>query len=62
MAESKCIVALSDHSDFDGLMEYVRLSRPKLVITDNFRAGYAEALAKEIRQCFNISALALPIR
>lgn len=60
MAENEYVVALSDHSDFDGLMEYVRLSRPELVITDNFRVGYAEALAKEIRRRFNISALALP--
>lgn len=60
MAENEYVVALSDHSDFDGLIEYVRLSRPKLVITDNFRVGYAEALAKEIKRRFNISALALP--
>jgi len=53
-------VAFSDHSDFDGLMEYVRRSKPKLVITDNFRAGHAETLAKEIRKRFGISAVALP--
>ena len=54
------MVALSDHSDFDGLMEYVRRSKPKLVITDNFRAGHAGTLAKEIRKRFGVSALALP--
>jgi putative mRNA 3-end processing factor len=62
IAENEYVIALSDHSDFDGLMEYVRLSRPKLVITDNFRVGYAEMLAKEIRKRFNIPALPLPKR
>jgi len=60
VAEKEYVVALSDHSDFDGLVEYVRRSKPKLVITDNFRAGRAETLAKEIRKRFGISALALP--
>ncbi len=54
------VVAFSDHSDFDGLIEYVRLSKPKLVITDNFRIGHARTLAREIRKRFGISAVALP--
>ena len=62
IAENEFVIALSDHSDFDGLMEYVRLSRPKFVITDNFRVGYAEMLAKEIGKRFGVSALALPER
>ena len=62
IAENEFIIALSDHSDFDGLMEYVRLSRPKFVIADNFRVGYAERLAKEIGKRFMVSALALPKR
>jgi len=62
IAEKEYIIALSDHSDFDGLMEYVRRARPKLVITDNFRIGYAETLAKHIQRRFNIPALALPKR
>jgi putative mRNA 3-end processing factor len=55
-------IALSDHSDFDGLMEYVRRSKPKLVITDNYRVGHAETLAKEIRKRLGIVATALPNR
>jgi putative mRNA 3-end processing factor len=58
--EKEYIIALSDHSDFNGLIEYVRRAKPKLVITDNFRVGYAEKLAKEIYRRFGISALALP--
>jgi putative mRNA 3-end processing factor len=62
IADREYVVALSDHSDFEGLMEYVRLSKPKFVITDNFRVGYAETLAKEIHKRFRISAVALPKR
>lgn len=60
IAENEYVVALSDHSDFEGLMEYVRRSKPKLVITDNFRVGYAQTLARHIQKRFNISAVALP--
>jgi hypothetical protein len=38
----------------------VKRSKPKIVITDNFRVGYAETLAKEIHKRLGISALALP--
>lgn len=62
ISEKEYIVALSDHSDFDGLLEYVRLSKPKLVIADNFRVGYAEIFAKEVKKCFGVSAVALPRR
>ncbi|MFP3985046.1 MAG: MBL fold metallo-hydrolase [Candidatus Bathyarchaeia archaeon] len=58
--EKEYTVALSDHSDFKGLLEYVRQSRPKLVITDNYRAGDAEALAKEITKQLGVKAEALP--
>lgn len=60
IGNNEYVVALSDHSDFDGLMEYVRLSKPKLVITDSFRVGHAETLAKEILRRYGISAIALP--
>jgi hypothetical protein len=62
IADKEYVIALSGHSDFDGLMEYVRHSKPKFVITDNFRIGYAETLAREIRKHFGISAVALPKR
>ncbi|MBS7647734.1 MAG: MBL fold metallo-hydrolase [Candidatus Bathyarchaeia archaeon] len=62
IAEKEYVIALSDHSDFDGLMEYVRRSKPRLVITDNFRVGYAETLAKHIQRSFNVPAVALPKR
>jgi putative mRNA 3-end processing factor len=58
--DKEYIVALSDHSDFNGLLEYVRRSKPELVITDNFRVSNGEPLAKEIRKRFGIPAVALP--
>jgi putative mRNA 3-end processing factor len=54
------LVALSDHSDFDDLIEYVRRSKPKHVITDNYRVSYGETLAKEIKKRLGIPALAMP--
>ena len=53
------LVALSDHSDFDGLIEYVKQSKAKQVITDNFRSN-GDALAKEISKRLGVSAVAMP--
>ncbi len=61
-ADKEYVVALSDHSDFDGLLEYVRRAKPKLVITDNFRVGHAETFAKEVHKRLGITAVALPKR
>jgi len=58
--EKEYVVALSDHSDFEGLLEYVRLCKPKEVITDNYRMGDAKALAREIWRRFKIPAKPLP--
>jgi len=54
------VVALSDHSDFDGLIEYVRRCNPKEVVTDNYRVSHGEVLAREIRRRLGISAVAMP--
>ena len=54
-------VTLADHADFDGVMTYVRESKPKLVLTDSKRHGYKAAqLAREIENQFNVKAKALP--
>jgi len=60
ISTNEYVIALSDHSDYDWLMEYIRRSKPKLVITDNYREGHAETLAKEIHKHHAITALALP--
>lgn len=54
------LIALSDHSDFDGLIEYVKRSKAKKVVTDNYRSN-GDALAKEIRKRLGIAAIAMPI-
>jgi len=53
-------IALSGHSDFDGLLQYVEKCGPKMVITDNHRFGDAFALAKEIERRLNIPAKPVP--
>jgi len=55
------LVALSDHSDFDGLLEYVKRSKAKQVITDNYRSN-GDALAREINKRLGVSAVAMPRR
>jgi putative mRNA 3-end processing factor len=53
-------VALSGHSDFNGLLRYVEECRPKMVMTDNHRCGDAFSLAKEIERRLNIPAMPVP--
>jgi putative mRNA 3-end processing factor len=62
VGEKEHIVALSDHSDFNGLIEYVRQAKPKQVITDNHGGGHGETLAKEIKKRLNIPAIAMPCK
>jgi putative mRNA 3-end processing factor len=60
IGEKEYNLALSDHSDFNGLLRYVEESKPKLVITDNFRIGDAQVLAQEIQKRLGIRSLSLP--
>lgn len=53
------LIALSDHSDFDGLIEYVKRTHAKQVITDNFRSN-GDALAKELCRRLGVHAVAMP--
>jgi len=53
-------VALSGHSDFNGLLRYVEKCKPKMVMTDNHRYGDALVLAKEIERQLNIPARPVP--
>ena len=62
IGEKEHIVALSDHSDFNGLIEYVRQAKPKRVITDNHAGGHGETLAKEIKRRLGIPAVAMPCK
>ena len=60
IGEKEFLVAFSDHSDFDGLIEYVKRSKAKQVITDNYRVSHGAVLAKEIRKRLGVSAVAMP--
>jgi len=60
IGKTENLIALSDHSDFNGLMEYVRRAKPKQVITDNHRVSHGETLAREISKRLGIPAIAMP--
>lgn len=60
IGDNEHVIALSDHSDFRGLLRYVEESKPKLVITDNYRVGAAKTLAKQIEKRLKIPAKPLP--
>jgi putative mRNA 3-end processing factor len=60
IGEREHLVALSDHSDFNGLLEYVKRSKPKRVVTDNYRVNHGATLAKEISKRLGIPAVAMP--
>lgn len=60
IGERDFLVALSDHSDFDGSIEYVKRSKAKYVITDNSRVSNGAVLAKEIRKRLGVSAVTMP--
>lgn len=51
-------VALSDHADYPAVIEYVRASGAKRVMTDNTRGGHAIELAQELKRRLNIEAVA----
>jgi hypothetical protein len=55
------MIPISDHADFKGSLDYVRKSKPKLVITDNHRCfGKAISLAQEIKKQLKIDAIPMP--
>jgi putative mRNA 3-end processing factor len=54
------VVALSDHSDFNELLQYVERCNPKMVITDRHRSEAARIFAKEIEKRLKIPAKAAP--
>lgn len=51
-------VALSNHADFLGTLEYVRATKARYVVTDNARGGHGIELAREIEKRLGIAARA----
>jgi putative mRNA 3-end processing factor len=60
ISQREHLIALSDHSDFDGLIEYVKGTGAKQVVTDNYRVSHGAVLAKEIHKRLGVSAVAMP--
>ncbi len=61
VGENEYVIALSDHSDFNELLEYVERCNPRMVITDRYRSEAARIFAKEIEKRLKIPAKAAPI-
>lgn len=51
-----CRVALSNHADFIGTLEYIEATGAKYVVTDNTRGGHAIRLAVAINERLGIDA------
>ncbi len=60
MQENEYVVALSDHSDFNELLQYVERCNPRMVITDRYRSEAARIFAREIEKRLKIPAKAAP--
>jgi len=56
--ENSYRVALSDHADFEGTIEYIQATNAKFVLTDNSRGGHAFPLAAAIRNRLGVKAKA----
>lgn len=57
-SENSYSVAISNHADFGGTLEYVRATGARYVVTDNSRGGKAHELAASIRDRLGIEAVA----
>lgn len=58
---NRYVFAFSDHADFEELIDYVELSKPKLVIVDAYRGGdNARKLANYIEKNLKIRSIAMP--
>lgn len=57
-SETSYSVAISNHADFHGTLEYVAATGAKFVLTDNSRGGHAYELADELRNRLGVVARA----
>ena len=55
-SEKAFCVALSDHADYEGTLEYVRATGARKVITDNCRGGHGVELALALKQELGVDA------
>ena len=57
-SERSLRAALTDHADFEGVLEYVKEAGASYVVTDNTRGGHAVELATALRDRLGIKAVA----
>jgi putative mRNA 3-end processing factor len=57
-SERSCRIALSDHADFNGVLDYVKASCAKYVLVDNTRGSHALELAMALSEHLGIVAVA----
>ena len=55
-SEKSFCVALSDHADYNGTLEYVRATRARKVMTDNCRGRHAVELALALKRELGVDA------
>jgi len=55
-SEQSYRVAISNHADFEGTLEYVKATGAKQVITDNSRGGHGIELAMALKTRLNVEA------
>lgn len=53
-----CLVAMSDHADFEGTLAYVAATGARKVLVDNSRGGNAQLLASRLRVELSVEASA----
>ncbi len=53
-------IALSDHADFNQLLEYISEAKPKLVIVDGSRSVFAKIFAREVWRRLKIRSIVMP--
>lgn len=56
LSKRKWLIAFSDHSDFNGLVEYVKYSNPSKLIVNRRRSNGAYEFAKYVREKLNVEA------
>ncbi len=62
ISTNEWIVSFSDHADFDQLVEYLEMSKPRKIIVDAYRGGEtAYSFAKYVERNLSIPAKPLPL-
>jgi len=61
LGKNTFLVALSDHADFEQLMEYIEYSKPRIVVADAYRNVSSRTLTREIYKRLRIPAIPLPL-